>query len=227
MKKFHKYNRNPLYFFIILFLALISIVIYCLSNHIKPIIHTLADNKSRISATQCLNSAVARELSEGNIKYDNLVDIKLNDRGEVTSLSTNIVNINNMKAQISKRISDELEENDLKNSKISVPIGTLLGWQISSGRGKSVSFGMTTRSYVKTEIRNDFKQAGINQTLHRIMLCVNVKVTSIFAKYNVYSEINSNFCIAETIIVGTVPSSFTEVYDSQNSPAQNALDYGE
>ena len=196
-----------------------------LSGHVKPIIHTLADNQSRINAQEAVNTAVAKELTEENIKYDNLVKIKTNDKGEVTSLTTNIVKVNNMKAQISKRIADELKEADAKNTSIKVPIGTLIGFQLTSGKGFKIGFGMTSRSYVRAEIKNDFKQAGINQTLHRLMLNVNVKITSIFAGHNVYSEVSSNFCVAETVIVGVVPEAFTDIVDSDNSKADQIFDY--
>lgn len=218
-------RRSPILVWVIVTLILVFILFRYLSSHIRPIINTLADNQSRVNAQEAVNTAVAKELSEKNINYNNLVEIKTNTNGEVTSLTTNIVKVNNMKAQISKRIADELKESDAKNTKITVPIGTLLGWQLTSGKGAKISFGMTSRSYVRAEIKNDFKQAGINQTLHRLMLNVNVKITSIFAGHNVYSEVCSNFCVAETVIVGVVPEAFTDVVDTDNSAQDQIFDY--
>ena len=210
-----------------LFIICLAIIIgiYYIDGNIRPTIHTLADNQTRIRAVDTMNDAVTNELSEENIQYNNLVNINTNSKGEVTSLVSNIVNINNMKAKLAKRISQELNDKT-SNTKLNVPIGTLFGWQITSGRGPKIRFDMTTKSYVRTEIRNEFEQAGINQTLHRIMLDVDVKITSVFAGYNVYSEINTNFCIAETVIVGVVPDSFTDVIDSESSLAGKIFDYG-
>ncbi|MEG1448481.1 MAG: sporulation protein YunB [Oscillospiraceae bacterium] len=208
----------------IVFIAVI-VAVYYIDAHIRPTIHTLADNQTRIRAVDAMNDAVTNELTEENIQYHNLIQINTNSQGEVTSLVSNIVNINNMKAKLAKRISQELNDKT-SNAKLNIPVGTLFGWQITSGRGPRIKFDMTTKSYVKTQIKNEFQQAGINQTLHRIMLDVDVKITSVFAGYNVYSEINTNFCIAETVIVGVVPEAFTDVMDSESSLAGKIFDYG-
>lgn len=225
LRKSFKKPKSHIKLKIIFLLILLIAGIFYTDSLIRPTIHTLADNQTRIRAVDTMNNAVTNELSEENVQYQNLIKIERNTSGEVTSLVSNIVNINNMKAELAKRISEELNDKT-SSSKLSVPIGTLFGWQITSGKGPRINFDMTTKSYVKTEIKNEFEQAGINQTLHRIMLDVDVKITSVFANYNVYSEINTNFCIAETVIVGVVPEAFTDVMDSESSLAGKIFDYG-
>ncbi|HBR30977.1 MAG TPA: sporulation protein YunB, partial [Clostridiales bacterium] len=59
---------------------------------------------------------------------------------------------------------------------------------------------------VASEIRSDFKSAGINQSLHRIMLEFKICVSLLSPFASSSSEFVSSLCIAETVIVGEVPN---------------------
>ena len=63
---------------------------------------------------------------------------------------------------------------------------------------------------------SEFKQAGINQTIHRIYVKVDTKVQVIIPFSNKFVEIGSEVPIAETIIVGDVPDTYIYVPDFEN-----------
>ena len=83
---------------------------------------------------------------------------------------------------------------------------------------------MVPIGYVTTTISNEFTSAGINQTLLRIMMSVTGTVTVVMAGYSATSEVTTDFCIVETIIVGAVPQGFTEVTGS-GSLSSNINDF--
>jgi hypothetical protein len=67
---------------------------------------------------------------------------------------------------------------------------------------------MSTIGNVETELVSQFSHAGINQTLHRIYLNVNCKVTILTPFDTIEENITNQVLIAEAVIVGEVPSNY-------------------
>ena len=61
---------------------------------------------------------------------------------------------------------------------------------------------------VTTQFRHSFEQAGINQTLHRVMLDVSVTVYLLIPGETLSTQVDSEICVAETVIVGQVPETY-------------------
>lgn len=59
-----------------------------------------------------------------------------------------------------------------------------------------------------TRFRNNFEQAGINQTLHQVMLDVSVTVYLLIPGETLSTQVDSEICVAETVIVGQVPETY-------------------
>lgn len=67
---------------------------------------------------------------------------------------------------------------------------------------------MMTDGTVETELKSEFKDAGINQTLHRIYLEVRCKV-SILTPYDTIEEtIKNQVLLAEGVIIGNIPDTY-------------------
>lgn len=65
-----------------------------------------------------------------------------------------------------------------------------------------------TEGTVETDLRSEFKEAGINQTLHRIYLEVKCKVT-ILTPYDTISEtIINQVLLTEGVIIGNIPNTY-------------------
>jgi sporulation protein YunB len=134
--------------------------------------------------------------------------------------------INTLKAGLTTAIQKRLSEYD--DGKLYIALGTLIGSDIFTGRGPKIEVRMVPVGYVTAAITNEFASAGINQTLHRIMMSVTGTVTVVMAGYSATSEVTADFCIAETIIVGAVPQAYTQIngtndelgrlYDFQATP---------
>ena len=83
--------------------------------------------------------------------------------------------------------------------------------KILSGRGPSIPIKMSTIGNVETELVSQFSHAGINQTLHRIYLNVNCKVTILTPFDTIEENITNQVLIAEAVIVGEVPSTYYDL----------------
>ena len=65
-----------------------------------------------------------------------------------------------------------------------------------------------TDGTVETDLRSEFKEAGINQTLHRIYLEVKCKV-NILTPYDTITEtIYNQVLLVEGVIVGNIPGTY-------------------
>ena len=67
---------------------------------------------------------------------------------------------------------------------------------------------MLTDGTVETDLKSEFKEAGINQTLHRIYLEVKCNV-NILTPYNTIKEtIVNQVLLVEGVIIGNIPSTY-------------------
>ena len=58
---------------------------------------------------------------------------------------------------------------------------------------------------------NEFTAAGINQTLHRITIDINVTITILTLAGTQDVEVDSSVIAAETVIVGQVPTTYIDM----------------
>lgn len=165
-----------------------------------------------------------RVISEENITYGKIMNAVLDEKGKVTTVTTNMVALNRLKAEINNAVSDELQKGI--EQPIDLPLGTLLGGHFLSGRGPSVQFKVVPMGYTETQIYNKFQSAGINQTLHQVMVTVNTRVAAILPLYTVETDVSTDICIAETVIVGEVPQSFTDISGDNRGLIDKVNDYG-
>lgn len=182
----------------------------------KPVIIEVAVAQSENIASSIIESAINSVLYENGITYSSLVDIEKDDSGRVTTVKADTIKMNMLKSEIGAEISNDILETDSRE--ISIPLGTILGISALSGKGPKIKTTVTLASNVTSTIKNTFTSAGINQTLHEIFVNVNATIYVVMPKNSATAEVNSNYCIAQTVIIGTVPETFA---DFQNKGEQN------
>lgn len=194
----------------LLFLTLVSLaLIVWLDYATRPAIESIIAYQVRVFATKLVNEAMIDEMDREDISYDKLVKLTRNNAGDVTSIEADMAQINRIKSGMGKKIIGRLESGSAHE--IFIPLGTVIGNQLTSGRGPDIGIKVTPTGYVQSEIFNRFSSAGINQTQHQIMLSVNVQMIAVLPGYRVKTETETNFCIAETIIVGDIPDGYAAI----------------
>ena len=153
-----------------------------------------------------INECVADYLQENNIAYTDLITVSLNDKKEVTTIGTNTIAINKLKADVTNAIATELK--DSRGEKVRVSLGNLFDSYILDYIGIEFQVKLTDYGFIETDITSSFKSAGINQTLHRINLKikvdVNINVGTLYQTETVETEI----LLAETVMLGNVPEMY-------------------
>ena len=198
-----------------------AIVFAAVNYRVNPILRKMTAVQAAYIANIAIDRAAAEVLSEEDISYSDLVRINSLSDGTVSSMSANIREMNRFKTNISKAIQQKLL--DFCEREIAIPIGTLTGIDLFSGRGPSVRMKIQLYGNVTSNLRSKFEGAGINQTRHQIICDVKVSVSAIIPGCSSYTEVENSFTVSETVLLGRVPESFTnvdtndELYDDINN----------
>lgn len=191
---------------------------------IRPMVKASAASQTQIAVNRMIQRAVLEVLEEDGLRYQSFVSLQQNLNGETTALTTDTVLINRLQGKLLEKILQTLQQ--YREVKLELPLGSLSGAQFLAGRGPLVTLRLRPVGLVKTKIINQFDEAGINQTRHRIQLQVTVDMLSLLPGYRISSQAQSNIILAETIIVGLVPDAYTEVYGGTDDLVGMIQDYG-
>jgi len=207
-----KSKKIIIYVCVVLFLFLFIFVYFSLK--LRPALEEIASSKVNSMITTSINSCVLKLLEEENVQYCDLISFQKDNNGKISALLTNIVAVNKLKTKLSLLILEEV--NTLYKTVIHIPIGNVLGTDLLSGRGPDFEITLLPVGSVATDISNAFISTGINQTRHQIVLDVRVSITVILPTGNIYKDIQSSVCIAETVIVGEIPLIYSDTESKQN-----------
>jgi sporulation protein YunB len=169
-----------------------------------------------INATSDLiNDAIDRQIEAGNIQYDRIVYFEKNLNGAITALKTNMSEVNRLKTNTLNIINDEILA--LDQTDIGVPIGSIFLPELFSGRGKAIPVQIIAIRNSDGYFESHFTQAGINQTLHRLNMCVVVDVSILVLGRSASFTVSSEVVVAETIIIGDVPDTLFQTGGTNGS----------
>ena len=114
---------------------------------------------------------------------------------------------------------------EMSDIELQIPLGTLSGSAFLAGRGPGLSVRMQSTGSCSARFENQFSHAGINQTTHQILLCIDVSVSILLPGFRTSTDVSNSFAVAETVIVGEVPGTYT-YFDSGNPIEEDAYEYG-
>ena len=215
----------------------VVLIAFCLilAFHLHNTLSSLAVTRVSNTVNRVVTAAVNDTVSSGEIQYDSLIHFEKDNEGRITALETDMAEFNRIQAQI---VSDVLARmSEVSTTELAIPLGTLSGVTLLAGRAheKHTEGGDFRQATYRASIRirmqfvgsstarfeNEFTEAGINQTKHRIMLTVDVSVSILLPGVKAYTKVSNTFSVAETIIVGTVPDSYVHF----NGSYEEAEDY--
>lgn len=199
---------KKLRFYLILVICLLTVVFFALRGKYRYVIQDLA-RTSVINATSDLtNDAISRQIENGTIQYDRIVYFEKDLNGRITALKTNIGEINHLKTDILNIINGQILALDAAD--IGIPLGSLFMPEFFSGKGPSIPVHILAIRNSEASFSSEFSQAGINQTLHQLVMHVEVDAAVLVLGETRTFSVSSQVVVAETVIVGDVPSTFIQ-----------------
>lgn len=185
-------------------LLLAGFILY--QKKVNPMLEGMARAMVDNVASNTINEAIDAQIADGNIDYNRLVLFEKDLNGRITAIKTNMTEVNRLKTQILDILNDTLLE--ISTDKLSIPIGNLILPELFSGRGPGIPLMVLSISTSDASFRNAFTSAGINQTCHQIILIVEVAMTVLLPTETINVAVTSEMVVAETIIVGDVPTTY-------------------
>ena len=136
----------------------------------------------------------------------------------ITAYTPNYGKINLLKVNITDNVLDRI--NQLDTTVLNIPIGNIINGEILSGVGPRIPVKLLPIATAETKFATAFTSAGINQTRHQILVEVTVYISVVLPGMRAASEVTSQVSVAETIIVGNVPNTYTYLEDTGRSPME-------
>ncbi len=203
----------------LLLLALSIVLILAFRSRYRDVIRELAETQVKNTTSDLTNDAIAKQIADGIIQYDRIVFFEKDLDGKITALKTNMSEVNRLKTDILNIINDEILA--LDTSDIGIPLGSLFLPELLSGKGPVIPVHILSIRNSDASFSSNFVQAGINQTLHQLIMLVSVDVAILVLGQTGSFTITSEVVVAETVIVVDVPNTFLQTGGSYEPEREN------
>jgi len=199
-------RRNRIRTLVTVTLILFAIGMLLFRSRLAPMAEELIVTQVDNQASDVINAAIGELIANGDIAYDRMVTVEKDRQGNITGVRTNVAEVNRLKTAVLERVDHMLT--NLSTEELSVPVGSVLLPELFSGEGPFVPVRVLAVRSSDAVFRNSFTSAGINQTLHQITIDIHVKVSILTWSGNLEVPVDSAVLVAETVIVGTVPTTY-------------------
>ena len=207
----------------VLLIGLAAVAAAAVSARMHRVFMEYAANVCEDSAIQEINNLMEEEVFSDPETYENMVILERDSENHVTALRTDVIAIGRIKTRLVNGLFDRLE--DLEQTTIEVPLGSVFAPRFFSGMGPSVDIGMAGLTQMEAEFISAFSAAGINQTRHNIIIEIHAGFRILTPFGGEDREIVSSFPVTDTVIVGTVPERYTYIDDLGSGLLGEISDY--
>lgn len=191
------------------FLIILSLIIFC-EVHLSDFRPEYIRIQAEILSVNSVCDAANFTLEMLGYSYDDIAKIKYSEDGKVQSIETDSIKINKIKSEITKSVQKEIAK--VYDNEIDIPLGAFTNITVLSNWGPPITLSFNLTGSFSSEIVSTFEQAGINQTVHHIRLMLTSKIMTTSLDYSGNITFTTDFEIAQSVIVGEIPSSYGNLY---------------
>lgn len=201
-KKMSKKAKCRLFLVIVLSIIILICVYYF--KIVCPIVISLSEERVRSIATSTISKVVGDVMMDENLKYEDLVHITYQtNTNKVELIEVDTVKVNVIIREITKRVQDDF--NTLGKEGIQISLGTFTGIPFLFGLGPDISIKLVPVGTVNTAVDSQFKEAGINQTIHKLYFTVSSVIGMVLPAMTQNFTTELDVLLCESIIVGEIP----------------------
>ena len=191
---------------VILLCVILAVGFFQFRSTYQGAICALSETQVKNSTSDLINDAIDRQIETGNIQYDRMVYFEKDINGRITALKTNMSEVNRLKTDVINIINDDILA--LDTTDLGIPLGSIFLPEFLSGRGPQIPVSILSIRNSEATFSSSFSQAGINQTLHQLIMEISVDVTVLVLGQTNSFTVSSQVVVAQTIIVGNVPDTY-------------------
>ncbi len=173
----------------------------------RPAFCALAESRARELAVVAIHEAIAEKFSQE--EYKDVVQLERDADSRVGAVRSDMARFSKLKSELNLEIQKTISS--LDKSTLSVPLGSLTGSELFYGMGPDISFEVKPYGTVLCDLATEFTEAGINQTMCDVAVSVKTELAVLMPTLQRKSVVETSVPVAQTIIVGDVPQSFTHV----------------
>jgi len=201
---------HPTVLMVIVALIFSCTLIEVMETRLQPVLMTAARMQTINEVTAIVEGAILSELDRREIGYSDLVCVERDAGGSITAITTDMAEMNRLRSSLVEVMLEHVSRID--DAAIAIPVGSLVDSELLWGRGPTIKVRSFSVGTVSAEYRSEFSAAGVNQTLHKICLELSVPVTVLLPGTQMDVPVVTSMCVAETVIVGKVPSYIQKAY---------------
>lgn len=190
---------------------------------LRPLLESLATTRVSNTVNRIISEAVDEAIQSGEIRYDQLISFEKDNDGRITAVHSNMAACNRLQVEILDIILARIDQ--VSARELSIPVGSLTGSALLAGRGPRIKVRMESVGSSSARFENEFSSAGINQTNHRIVLHIDVSVAILLPGFTTATQVSNAVTVAETVIVGTVPDTYTYFSTTPSTYEEDVKDY--
>ena len=225
-RKIRKKLVRTLAVFAVLLFILAAIVITA-EIRLAPTIKSIASQKAKNAVTLLINEKAYEIMTSDklSVSYDDLIKLEKDNDGKITAVRADTLKLGHIETLLTSEVARSIGH--IPTDTLKIPLGNIISSSaLMSGKGPEINVRLLRYGNVTARLTNEFKDAGINQTNHRIILTVNTTVCVIIPFSSFCEDITTDICIAETVIVGNVPEAYTRVTYGPESVVGDVMDFG-
>ena len=183
-------------------IALISLtaLLWAILLHLRPILVNVATARCSNTVNRIVVAAVNDAVASGHLEYGKLVSFDKDAEGHVAALRSDMAAFNRLQTEVADDVLARLSE--VSATELAIPLGT-----------------------ASARFSDRFIAAGINQTKHQILLEVDVSVSILLPGITTYTKVSNEISVAETVIVGGVPQTYTYFSTTEDKIEDYADEY--
>ncbi len=212
-------KRSSFFTYIVIVLAIFAGVFIWINIKVVPFIISVAQGYAENAVSNTLNDIVNKEMSEEEYEFVNLLK---DGEGKICAVTMNSGDTNLLMTEIAIGLREKIS--DMDEIEADIPLGNFTPYPFFAGLGPKIPVKFIILATTGVEAEENFQAQGINQTLYTLNLNVGTKVEIYIPAMHSSVRVESKVPIAQTLIVGNVPDTYTNIEGMEGTVQDTVLD---
>lgn len=170
---------------------------------LAPVLHAWAETRALSLATRAINLAV-EEMMAATLTGTTLAHLIRDNQGNLQGVQYAMGEVNRVSSQATQKILQIL--NNMEGENFAIPSGQLTGLDFLAARGPGIPVRMIPIGGLTATPVASFESAGINQTWHRVLLDIQVRMRIAVPLVSEEIIVSTQVPLLEEVFIGSVPS---------------------
>ena len=200
-------RKKPTTKWLILLLMFSIIFILLAESRMSPVISAIARQRAHTVAMDLIQETVNEHFaSMSSSAYQEIMYVEKDNDGRIILMMPDTIKINMLVSSLVMNIEKRLLA--IESESLNIPLGVVTGSKIFAGLGPKIKVRTRPISAIHIEILDDFIEAGINQTRHRIWLQISTIMTIAVPFNKSDIDVSTSVLLCEGIIIGPIPNTY-------------------